>query len=181
MSRIGKKPIQIPAGVEIKTEEQKVIAKGPKGELYFSLPQGIKIEIKENKIFVSPVEKTKKLFVLWGMSRAMLASNIKGVTEGYEKKLEIEGVGYKAQIDGQDLVLYVGFTHSVKIKAPEGTKFSVEKNIITVSGIDKNKVSQIAAKIRDVKEPDAYKGKGIKYAGEFIKKKAGKKVVATTK
>jgi len=195
MSRIGKKPISIPQGVEVKIEGRKVITKGPKGELSFDLPSGIQFEIKDSnppatlpsigrapaKIFLSPLEKTKKLFALWGTIRAIIAANIKGITEGYEKKLEIEGLGYRAQVEGGNLVLNVGFTHPVKIEVPERIKISVDKNIIIVSGIDKQLVSQIAAKIKKVKEPDPYKAKGIKYSGEVIKKKAGKKVVATTK
>ena len=181
MSRIGRKPIEIPQNVEVKIEGQKVIIKGSKGELAFSLPAVIKIETKENKIFLSPLENSKKSSALWGTARSILFNNIKGVTEGYEKKLEIEGVGYRAQVEGENLVLYVGFTHPVKIKVPEGIKFSVDKNVVTVSGIDKQLVSQLAAKIRKIKKPDPYKGKGIRYFGEIIKKKAGKKVVATTK
>lgn len=181
MSRIGRKPILIPEGVEVKIEGQNIVTKGPKGELNFNLPQTIKIEIKENKISLFPLNKIKENSALWGTAGAILAANIKGVTEGYEKKLEIEGLGYKAQLEGQDLVLSVGFSHTIKVKAPEGIKFSVEKNTITVSGIDKQKVGQIAAEIRMIKKPDPYKGKGIRYAGEIIKKKPGKKVVATTK
>jgi large subunit ribosomal protein L6 len=182
MSRVGKKPILIPQGVEVKIERQKVITKGPKGELSFDLPSGIQVEIKENRIFLSPQDQTKKFSALWGTVRAVLSSNIEGVVKGYEKKLEIEGLGFKAQVEGEDtLVLYVGFTHPVKIKAPEGIKFSVEKNVIVVSGIDKALVGRIAAEIRKVKKPDPYKAKGIKYVGEFIKKKAGKKVVTTAK
>lgn len=182
MSRIGKKSISIPENVETRIEGQKVIINGPKGELIFNLPPDIKIEIKENQLYLSPFSDiTKQISALWGTARAIIAANIEGVLNGYEKKLEIEGLGYKAEVKGQDLILQVGFTHPVLIKAPEGIKFSVEKNIISVSGADKQKVHQIAAEIRKVKEPEPYKGKGIRYAGEVIKRKAGKKVVATTK
>jgi large subunit ribosomal protein L6 len=182
MSRIGRKPILIPEGVEVKIDGQKVTVKGPKGEFRFDLPLAIQIAIKENKIFLSPLQKTKELSALWGTTRSILSANIKGVIEGYEKKLEIEGLGFRAQVEGEDtLVLYVGFTHPVKIKTPEGIKFSVEKNIITVSGINKELVSRLAAKIKMVRVPDPYKAKGIKYVGEVIRKKAGKKVVTTTK
>ena len=177
MSRIGKKPILIPENVEVKIEGQKVMIKGPKGELSREIRPEIGIEVKENKVFVMPQIETKKTKALWGLTRALLANMIRGVTEGFEKKLEIEGIGFRASVEGEDLVLYVGFTHPIRIKAPEGIKFSVEKNIITVSGADLEKVSQIAAKIRKVKPPEPYKGKGIRYLGEVIRRKVGKKVV----
>lgn len=185
MSRIGKKPILIPEGVEVKIEGQKVTVKGPKGELQKEIRPEIKVELKENKIFVQPFSKkgwiqTKKTKAFWGLMRALLNNMVKGVVEGYEKKLEIEGLGYKAFLEGNDLVLQVGFTHPVKIVAPEGIKFSVEKNVIIVSGVDKEKVSQLAAKIRKVRPPEPYKGTGIRYQGEVIRRKAGKKVVTTT-
>ena len=179
MSRVGKKPILIPEGVEIKIERQKIIVKGPKGELSKEIRPEIKVETREGKIFVSPQKETKKTKALWGLTRALLANMIKGVTEGFEKKLEIEGIGFRASVEGEDLVLYVGFTHPIRIKALEGIKFSVEKNIITVSGADLEKVSQIAAKIRKVKPPEPYKGKGIRYVGEVVRRKVGKKAVTT--
>ena len=180
MSRVGKKPIEIPKGVEVKVEGSEVIGKGPKGELSQSFRPEIKVELREEKIFVLPQMETKKTKALWGLTRALIANLIFGVTEGYEKKLEIQGLGYRASIEGEDLILQIGFTHPVKIKAPGGIKFSVEKNIITVSGIDKELVGQIAAKIRKVRKPEPYKGKGIRYQGEVIRRKAGKKA-ATTK
>jgi len=179
MSRVGKKPILIPERVEIKIERQKIIVKGPKGELSKEIRPEIKVETREGKIFVSPQKETKKTKALWGLTRALLANMIKGVTEGFEKKLEIEGIGFRASVEGEDLVLYVGFTHPIRIKALEGIKFSVEKNIITVSGADLEKVSQIAAKIRKVKPPEPYKGKGIRYVGEVVRRKVGKKAVTT--
>jgi len=175
MSRIGKKPILIPEGVEVKIGDNKIVIKGPKGELSREVRPEIKVEVSNNQILVAPQIEAKQTKPLWGTTRAFLANMIKGVTEGFEKKLEIEGLGFKAQIAGNDLELFVGFTHSVKIMAPEGIKFSVEKNIITVSGADLEKVSQIAANIRKAKPPDSYKGKGIKYVGEVIRRKAGKK------
>ncbi len=179
MSRIGKKPILIPAGVETKIQEWKVIVKGPKGELSREIRPEIKIEIKEGKIFVAPEINTKETKALWGLTRALIANMIKGVTEGYEKKLQLEGLGYRASLEKEDLVLQVGFTHPVKIKTPKGIKFLVEKNIITVSGIDKELVGQITAKIRKVCPTEPYKGKGIRYVGEVIRKKAGKKATTT--
>ena len=184
MSRIGKKPISIPEGAEVKIEGQRVFIKGPKGELTKEFRPEIKITVEENKIFVSPqIPPTKKMVggkrtkAFWGLTRALIANMIKGVTEGFEKKLQIEGLGFRALIEDENLLLHIGFTHPVKIKTPLGIKFSIEKNIITVSGIDKELVGQIAAKIRKIKPPEPYKGKGIRYLGEVIRRKVGKKVV----
>lgn len=184
MSRIGKKPIQIPENVEVKIEQpsfgiQKIKISGPKGELSREIPKEVKVEIKEGKIFLFPQIETKQTKALWGLSRALLFNMIKGTTEGYEKKLEIEGIGYDAEIKGEELELHVGYINPIRIKAPQGIKFSVEKNIISVSGIDKELVGQIAAKIRKVKPAEPYKGKGIKYLGEVIRRKVGKRVVTT--
>ncbi len=199
MSRIGKKPILIPASVEVKIEGSKVTIKGPRGELSKEFRPEIKIETKDEKILVGPqseiikkgklsprqarlsARQAKQTKSLWGLTRALIANMVKGVTEGYQKQLEIEGVGYRANLEGEDLVLRVGFSHLVKIKAPAGIKFLVEKNVITIFGADKESVGQIAAKIRAIKPPEPYKGKGIRYAGEQIRRKLGKKAVATTK
>jgi large subunit ribosomal protein L6 len=177
MSRVGKKPIQIPEGVEVKITSNMVTIKGPKGELQEEIRPEIKAEIKEKEIIITPHKETKRTKAFWGLTRALLFNMIKGVTEGYEKKLETEGVGYRAKLEGDDLVLQVGFSHPVKIKQPEGIKFSVEKNSIIVSGINKGQVSQVAAKIRAVRPPEPYKGKGIRYEGEQIRRKLGKKAV----
>ena len=175
MSRIGKKPIEIPPGIDVKIEGQKVTIKGPRGELQRSVRPEIKLDFKEGKLFLTGQDSS-----FLGLSRSLLANMVKGVIEGYEKKLEIEGIGYKANLEGQDLVLSVGFTHTVKIKAPEGKiKFVVEKNIITVSGADKELVGQLAARIRSIRPPEPYKGKGIRYQGEHIRRKLGKKAAAT--
>jgi len=180
MSRIGKKPILIPENTEVKIEGNIIIVKGPKGELSKEFRPEITIEMKENRIFVSLRTENKQTKALWGLTRALLFNMVKGVTEGFERKLEIEGLGFKAQVTGDDLELFIGFSHSIKIKAPENIKFTVEKNIITVSGPDLEKVSQTAAKIRKVKPAEPYKGKGIKYLGEVIRRKVGKKVATTT-
>lgn len=180
MSRIGKKPILIPEGVETKIIGNRVIVKGPKGELFFDVPKEIKVESKDDKIFVSPLIPSKNTKALWGLSRALIFNKIKGVKDGYQKQLEIEGIGYRASVEGKVLELKVGFSHLVKIEAPEGIDLKAEKNIITVSGPDKQKVGEIAAKIRKIKPAEPYKGKGIKYLGEVIRRKAGKKAVATT-
>lgn len=179
MSRIGKKPIEIPEGVEVKINRQKITIKGPKGELSREVRPEIKIEVKQGKIFVSIKRQTKQSNAFWGLTRALLANMVKGVVSGYEKKLEIHGLGYKAKIEGEELVLSAGFTHLVKIKTPEGIEISVERNIITVSGIDKELVGLIASKIRKVRPAEPYKGKGLRYQGEVIRRKAGKKVATT--
>lgn len=180
MSRIGKKPITIPEGVEVKIEGRKVIVRSEKGELQKNFQPEIEIKTKEGKILVGLFVKTKKAKAFWGLTRALLQNMVKGVKEGYEKKIEMEGIGFKALLEGNDLVLYVGFSHPVKFKAPQGIKFLVEKNTITISGIDKELVSQTAANIRKIKPPEPYKGKGIRYVGEVIRRKAGKKA-ATAK
>jgi large subunit ribosomal protein L6 len=178
MSRVGKKPIEIPKGVYVELKDNEILVKGPKGELKKKIPTEIGVEIKEGKIFLSPKIETKKTKSLWGLTRSLVSNLIKGVVEGFEKKLEIQGIGYRAELKGENLILYLGFAKPIEFKIPEGIKISVEKNIITVSGIDKELVGQTAAKIRKIKEPDPYKGKGIRYLGEKIKLKPGKKVAA---
>jgi len=179
MSRVGKKPIIIPEGVEIKIDDQKVTVKGPKGEISREFRPEIKIEAKDDEILVSPQqEKLKEIRALWGLTRMLIFNMVEGVTSGFEKKLEIEGIGFKAETSGDEFVLYVGFSHPVKLKIPEGIKISVEKNVIVVSGIDKELVGQFSAIIRKTKPVEPYKGKGIKYTGEIVRRKVGKKVVA---
>ena len=180
MSRIGKKPIEIPDNVEVKIEEQTILVKGPKGELSREILPEIKVVIEDKKILVLPKVKTKRSSAFWGLTRALLDNLVKGVTLGYEKKLEMRGVGYRANMEGDDLILHLGFSHPVKVKSPEGIKFSVEKNIISVSGIDKELVGQVASKIRKVRPPEPYKGKGVRYLGEAVRRKVGKKA-ATAK
>jgi len=179
MSRVGKKPIQIPSGVEAKQEGNFIIVKGPKGELKRALFDEVKVSIKNGIIEVYPYKETKKTGAVWGLCRALVSNMVDGVSKGYEKKLQIEGIGFKARVEGNKLILNVGFSHPVEVLQPEGIKFVVEKNIITVSGADKELVGQIAAKIKMIKKPEPYKGKGIRYFGEIIKLKAGKKVVAS--
>ncbi len=179
MSRIGKKPIEIPEGVNVQINRQKITIKGPKGELSREVRPEIKIKIKQGKILVSIKRQTKQSKAFWGLTRALLANMVQGVVSGYEKKLEIHGLGYKAKIEDEELVLSAGFTHLVRIKTPEGIKISVERNIITVSGIDKGLVGLIASKIRKVRPAEPYKGKGLRYQGEIIRRKAGKKVATT--
>lgn len=180
MSRIGKKPILIPESVDIKIEGGKVSVKGPKGEISKEFRPEIKVEVKNDKILVYPKQEgLKETKALWGLTRMLIANMVEGVTAGFEKKLEIEGIGFKAEVSGEEIVLYVGFSHPVKLKIPQGIKVSVDKNIISVAGIDKELVGQFAAVIRKVKRAEPYKGKGIKYVGEIIRRKVGKKVVTT--
>ncbi|HDM31800.1 MAG TPA: 50S ribosomal protein L6 [bacterium] len=182
MSKIGKKPIEIPNNVKVEIQGQRVLVEGPKGKLEKEFPSEIKIEMKEGKIFLSPkIEekklkgKLKKIKALWGLTRQLIFNMIEGVTKGFEKKLVIQGLGYRANMEGDTLVLQVGFSHPVKVTFPKEIKVTVEKNIISVSGIDKELVGQIAAKIRNVKPAEPYKEKGIKYLGERIKRKVAKK------
>jgi len=180
MSRIGKKPIEIPQSVKVEISGQDLKVTGPKGELNTSIHRDIKAEVKDGKIFVLPKKDlSKKEKGLWGLYRALIFNMVYGVDKGFEKKLEIEGIGYKAVVQGDALVLNLGFVNPVTIKKPEGIDFSVEKNVITVSGINKEVVGQIAAIIRKTKKAEPYKGKGIKYQGEKIRRKEGKKVVTS--
>jgi len=180
MSRVGKKLILIPENVEVKVEKEKVLVKGPKGELTRQVRPEIKVEVEEKQIKVSPAKETKETSAFWGLTQALISNMVEGVTKGFEKKLEIQGIGFRAELAGEGLVLYVGFSHPVQMKIPEGIKIVVEKNIVTVSGIDKELVGQVAANIRKVKKPEPYKGKGIRYLGEQVRRKVGKKVVGST-
>lgn len=175
MSKIARKPIILKENVNVTVETDEVKVSGPKGNLSFKIPAGIKAEVKEGRIVVSQKkennEETKPLF---GLTRAMLNNLVKGVSEGFEKKLELSGVGYRAQASGNTLTLSLGFSHPVVIKAAEGINFTVSENVITVSGIDKVLVGDVAAKVRSIRPPEPYKGKGIKYVGERIRRKAGK-------
>ncbi len=179
MSKIGKKLIEIPSGVVVVIEDSLIKVRGPKGELEYKIPRELKVTLMENKIAVLPIAKSKKTPALWGTIRAIIANMAAGVLDGFEKKLEIEGIGFKAQTQGNDLILNLGFSHQVFFKVPNGIKVSVLKNGITVNGISKELVGQTAANIRALKKPEPYKGKGIRYAGEVIKRKAGKKVAGT--
>jgi large subunit ribosomal protein L6 len=176
MSRIGKKPVQVPAGVTASVEGQKVSAKGPKGELFFVANDEVKLELKDNAVSVTPASQTKDARSKWGMSRTMIENIFKGVKDGYERKLEINGVGYRAALQGKNLQLQLGFSHDVVYEAPEGITIAVPKPTeIVVSGINKQQVGQVAAEIREYRGPEPYKGKGVKYAEERIVRKEGKK------
>lgn len=181
MSKIGKKPIEIPENVKVDIEGQKITLSGEKGKLSLLIRPEIKVEKKDNKLKLSRISDSKLAKSLHGLYRNLIFNLIEGVTKGYEKQLKIYGVGFRANVledeKGQRLSLVVGFSHPVEIKAEEEINFKVTKDIITVSGIDKQKVGEIAAKIKKVKVPDSYKGKGIRYIDEIIKKKPGKAVV----
>ncbi len=177
MPRIGKKPIPVPSGVEVKVEGRQVTVKGPKGTLNDVFHKRVQFEQKDNTIFVTikkPDEKRSR--ELWGLSRVLVANMVEGVTKGFSKQLEVNGVGYRASMSGKKLVLHVGYSQPVEFEIPEGIEVKVEKNVITVSGINKQQVGQIAAQIREIRKPEPYKGKGIKYMDEQIRRKAGKVV-----
>lgn len=175
MSKIGRLPITITQGVTVSIQNKEVVVEGSKGILTFKIPQGIDVKSVDGKIIVSQlVKEDKNLGNLFGLTRAQIANMVKGVSVGFEKKLELSGVGYRAQVVGKDLSLSVGFSHPVTVKAPDGIAFSVNENVITVSGFDKIKLGDLSAKIRAIRPPEPYKGKGISYAGERIRRKAGK-------
>ncbi len=175
MSRVGKKPIEIPQGTEVHVKGSLVSVKGPKGELEREIRPEIGIEIKEGQVSTFPEKESKKTNAFWGLTNSLLRNMVEGVSQGFETKLQIEGIGYKATSEKENLILNLGFSHPVKMEMPEGVNFSIEKNIIILSGIDKQKVTQTAAKIRKIRPPEPYKGKGVRYVGEIVRRKTGKK------
>ncbi len=180
MSRIGKQPIIIPSGVEVLVKGQEVTVKGPKGELTKKIRSNIKIEVKDNQVLVSvenPEDRIERAF--WGLFRKLIANMVEGVTEGFSKQLEVNGVGYKVALQGSKLVLHLGFSHPVEFDLPEGISAQLEGNQITISGIDKQLVGDVAANIRKFKKPEPYKGKGVKYVEEVVRRKAGKAAKST--
>ncbi len=181
MSKIGKKPIIIPDNVSVEINGGFLELKSGDNILKIKTLPFIKTEIKDKTVLFSPESNSKQAVANWGTIRALVNNAIIGITSGFQKKLEIEGIGYRASMEGNNLVLNVGYSHPVKFIPPEGVKVSVDKNVITVSGIDKALVGETAAKIRAIKKPEPYKGKGIKYQGEIIRRKAGKKVAGATK
>jgi large subunit ribosomal protein L6 len=179
MSRIGKKPVGIPAGVQVDVTGQTVKVKGPKGELAMTLPEQVKVDKTATGIEVAPRDESKQARAMWGMSRTLVQNLIDGVTNGYSHTLEIHGVGFRAVLKGKDqLTLQVGYSHEVVHEIPAGVDVKVagaRAEVITVSGIDKQKVGQLAAEIRASRPPEPYQGKGIRYRGEYILRKEGKK------
>ncbi|MEZ5907779.1 MAG: 50S ribosomal protein L6 [Hyphomicrobiaceae bacterium] len=176
MSRIGKKPVPVPGGVQATIEGQSLKVKGPKGELALVLPNEIKVEKSEQGINVAPRDETKRARSMWGMSRTLVSNLVVGVTNGYSETLEIHGVGYRAAMKGKDLQLQLGFSHEVVHPIPQGIEVKVTKPTeIIVSGIDKQLVGQVAAEIRGYRPPEPFQGKGVRYQGEYIFRKEGKK------
>ncbi len=176
MSRIGKKPVAIPSGVTAKVDGQKVSVKGAKGELFFVVPDDVDVKLENNEIKVDPRNESKRARALWGTSRAQVNNLVVGVTKGFERKLEITGVGYKAAVAGKSLQLSLGYSHDINYPIPSGVAIATPKPTeITIAGIDKRQVGQVAAEIRAFRGPEPYKGKGVKYSDEFIFRKEGKK------
>ncbi|SMR83426.1 LSU ribosomal protein L6P [Aliiroseovarius halocynthiae] len=176
MSRIGKRPVELPSGVTASLSGQTVEVKGPKGTLTFTATDDVTIAIEDNTVSVEPRGKSKRARQQWGMSRTMVANLVTGVSEGFKKELEINGVGYRAQMQGNTLKLNLGYSHDVDFVAPEGVTVTAPKpTIIIVEGIDQQLVGQTAANIREWRKPEPYKGKGIKYKDEYIFRKEGKK------
>lgn len=176
MSRVGKKPVTVPSGVTANVQGQTVSVKGPKGTLSFVVDESVAVVMDKGSIKVDPRNETKRARAMWGTSRALIDNMVTGVTKGFEKKLEITGVGYRAAVQGKNLQLALGYSHDVVYPIPEGITVATPKPTeIVVSGIDLRKVGQVAAEIRKYRSPEPYKGKGVKYADEFIFRKEGKK------
>lgn len=176
MSRIGKKPVAIPSGVTLTQAGQTITAKGPKGELHFKLPDAVTGKIEGEEFSVTPLAQNKNGLSMWGMSRTMVANLIEGVTNGYKKELELKGVGYRAQMKGNMLSMQLGFSHDVEFTPPAGVTITAPKpTSVIVEGIDKQQVGQVAAVIRSYRKPEPYKGKGVRYVGEYVRSKEGKK------
>jgi large subunit ribosomal protein L6 len=178
MSRIGNKEIILPSGVTLEITPTLIKINGPKGQLEVNVPRGIEVELSDQSVLVKRKSDNFKAF--HGLVRSLLANAIEGVEKGFEKKLELHGVGYRAALEGNDLNLSLGFSHPVKVTAPEGIQFKVEKNTIIVSGIDKQSVGQVSAKIRSYRKPEPYKGKGVRYSDEIVRRKAGKAAKAAS-
>ena len=175
MSRIGKRPIPIPDKVTVTVNGQDISVKGPKGELSRTLPSGVVIEREDNQIVIQRRDDSRVARERHGLCRTLVANMLEGVSKGFQKRLEIQGVGYRAQIQGRNLNMSLGYSHPVKFEPPPGIEFAVESNTnIVVSGIDKEVVGNVSAMIRNARPPEPYKGKGVRYAGEFVRRKAGK-------
>jgi len=176
MSRIGKKAVAVPSGVTASVEGQGVTMTGPKGALQVALPEEVTVKMEGGTVTVDPRSQTKRARAMWGTSRTLVANLVTGVTKGFESKLEITGVGYRAAIQGRNLRIALGYSHDVVYPIPEGIAIATPKPTeIVISGTDKQKVGQVAAEIRAFRKPEPYKGKGVRYAGEFIFRKEGKK------
>ncbi len=175
MSRIGRLPIEIPAGVDVTIDGRTVKVKGPKGELEHTVAQPIEVSREDNAIHVTRPDDERESRALHGLTRTLIANNIIGVTEGYSKRLEVVGTGYRVQAKGQNLEFALGYSHPITVEPPAGITFQVEgNNKVTVTGIDKQAVGEVAANIRKLRKPEPYKGKGVRYEGEHVRRKAGK-------
>lgn len=175
MSRIGKKPIELPNGVKVEVKDGLVSVQGQKGALQRPLLEGIEVDIADSVITLRRKSEDKRSKSYHGLMRTLVANMVEGVSTGFVKKLEIVGIGYRSELKGNNLALYLGYSHPIDFPLPQGISAEIEKQtLVTIKGIDKELVGQIAAKIRDLRKPDPYKGKGVKYAGEILKKKAGK-------
>jgi large subunit ribosomal protein L6 len=176
MSRIGKKPVPLPKGVTASVDGKTVKVKGPKGELKVTLVEEVDASVGDDGITITPREHMERARPMWGMSRTLVNNLVTGVTQGFQTKLEIQGVGYRAAVQGRNLNLQLGFSHDVAYPIPEGIQITSEKpTMLTVAGIDKQLVGQVAAEIRGFRKPEPYKGKGVRYAGEYVRRKEGKK------
>jgi large subunit ribosomal protein L6 len=176
MSRVGKYPVALPQGVTAEVKGDHVAVKGKMGNLGLAVPSEVEVKVADGKVVVSMRHETSRARVLWGTTRNNINNMVKGVTDGFKEVLEIEGVGFRAALAGKDLALQIGFSHEVKFAIPEGITIKVDKQtILTITGVDKQKVGQVAAEIRGLKRPEPYKGKGIHYEGERIRRKEGKK------
>lgn len=178
MSQIGKKPVKIPEGVEVKIEGQVVTVSGPKGELTRTVRPEVKVEIDED-IKVSLKKEERRFMAYWGTERALIQNMVEGVSKGFERKLRLEGVGYRASMEDGKLDLKLGFSHDVVIEVPEGIELDVKKKVVTIMGTDKAQVNQLAAQIRKIRKPNIYTGKGVRYDGEEIKLRPGKKAIGS--
>lgn len=175
MSRIGRKPVPIVKGVKVSVGEAAVAVEGPKGKLSVAIPQGIAVRVDDGNVVVERAAENKREKALHGLVRSLVANAVTGVTTGFSKDLEIQGIGYKAQVEGKDVVLALGYSHPIRFSIPAGIQVSVDKQVrLTVSGADKQSVGQVAADLRSLRRPDVYKGKGVRYAGEVVRKKVGK-------
>lgn len=176
MSKIGKKPIAIPKGVEVKIEDDIIEVKGPKGILSLEINPQAKAVMENGEVIVDKLRKSKEANAVWGLTRALINNLVEGVSKGYEKKLELQGVGYRMSIQGKKLVMALGFSHPVEVEIPEDLAVKVEENnVLSIGGIDKRKVGQFAADVRKLKKVEPYKGKGFRYQGEIVRRKVGKK------
>lgn len=176
MSRIGKKPVPVPSGVTANVAGQTISVKGPKGTLELMLHDDVAAKMEEGAVHIDPRNESKRARAMWGTTRSLLANIMTGVSKGFERRLEITGVGYRAAVQGKNLQLSLGYSHEVNYPIPEGITIATPRPVeIVISGIDKQKVGQVAAEIRDYRPPEPYKGKGVRYAGEYIFRKEGKK------